>query len=61
MRTTRRSRRHARAFARRRHSNERDDPVTGGALALGTWQALYLAEHRTSGHTRKLVVHVHGD
>ena len=36
-------------------------PVTGGKLALGTWQALYVWEHRARPHTRRLVVHVHGD
>jgi secondary thiamine-phosphate synthase enzyme len=36
-------------------------PVTGGILALGTWQALYLAEHRLAPHSRELVVHVAGD
>jgi secondary thiamine-phosphate synthase enzyme len=35
-------------------------PVTAGALALGTWQAIYLWEHRASGHRRELVVHVLG-
>jgi secondary thiamine-phosphate synthase enzyme len=35
-------------------------PVTAGRLALGTWQALYLWEHRTSPHTRSLVVTVTG-
>lgn len=35
-------------------------PVTRGRLALGTWQAIYLWEHRTSPHTRRLVVHVQG-
>ena len=35
-------------------------PVTAGRLALGTWQAIYLWEHRTSPHTRTLVVHVQG-
>jgi secondary thiamine-phosphate synthase enzyme len=35
-------------------------PVTRGALALGTWQAIYVWEHRTSGHRRELVVHVAG-
>lgn len=33
-------------------------PVAGGTLALGTWQAVYLAEHRTRPHARKLVVTV---
>ncbi|MBV9949599.1 MAG: YjbQ family protein, partial [Myxococcales bacterium] len=36
-------------------------PVVRGALALGTWQALYLWEHRAEGHRRELVVHVAGD
>ena len=35
-------------------------PVTNGKLALGTWQALYLWEHRTSPHRRRVVVHVQG-
>lgn len=35
-------------------------PVTKGRLALGTWQALYLWEHRQAPHTRTLVVHVQG-
>jgi secondary thiamine-phosphate synthase enzyme len=36
-------------------------PVTEGRLALGTWQALYLWEHRRARHTRTLVVTVFGD
>jgi secondary thiamine-phosphate synthase enzyme len=35
-------------------------PVTEGRLALGTWQGLYLWEHRTRPHHRRLVVHVSG-
>jgi secondary thiamine-phosphate synthase enzyme len=35
-------------------------PVAGGRLVLGTWQALYLWEHRSAGHRRELVVHVAG-
>lgn len=35
-------------------------PVTGGRLALGTWQGIYLAEHRAAPHRRTLVVHVLG-
>jgi secondary thiamine-phosphate synthase enzyme len=35
-------------------------PVTGGRLALGTWQALYVWEHRARAHRRELVVHVTG-
>lgn len=36
-------------------------PVAGGRLALGTWQGVFLAEHRTSPHRRALVVHVFGE
>jgi secondary thiamine-phosphate synthase enzyme len=36
-------------------------PVSAGRLALGTWQALYLWEHRARPHTRRLVVHVVGE
>jgi len=35
-------------------------PVTGGKLGLGTWQALYLWEHRRAGHRREATVHVAG-
>lgn len=35
-------------------------PVEEGRLALGTWQALYLWEHRTLAHVRRLVVTVQG-
>ncbi len=35
-------------------------PVVGGRLALGRWQGIFLAEHRTKGHRRELVVHVTG-
>lgn len=31
-------------------------PISEGRLALGTWQALYLWEHRARPHTRELVV-----
>lgn len=36
-------------------------PIVGGALALGTWQALYLLEQRTRPHTRRVVLHVQGE
>ena len=36
-------------------------PVASGKLALGTWQALYLWEHRRSEHRRRLIVHVDGE
>jgi secondary thiamine-phosphate synthase enzyme len=31
-------------------------PVTGGALALGTWQGIYLVEHRRAPHSREIVL-----
>ena len=36
-------------------------PVLDGRLALGTWQGLYLLEHRLAGSERRLVVHVTGE
>ncbi len=36
-------------------------PVTDGRLGLGTWQGLYLFEHRRRPHTRRLTVHVWGE
>jgi secondary thiamine-phosphate synthase enzyme len=36
-------------------------PVTKGSLALGTWQGLYVWEHRRAPHSRSLVVHVQGE
>ncbi|UCG74284.1 MAG: YjbQ family protein [Chromatiales bacterium] len=36
-------------------------PVNGGACALGTWQGVYLWEHRTRSHRRRLLVTVHGE
>ncbi|GGK50274.1 secondary thiamine-phosphate synthase enzyme YjbQ [Salinarimonas ramus] len=35
-------------------------PVVDGALALGTWQGIYLVEHRDRPHRRELVVVVQG-
>jgi len=35
-------------------------PVSGGELALGTWQAIYVWEHRTAPHRRELIVTVWG-
>ena len=35
-------------------------PVVDGRLALGTWQGIFLAEHRARPHTRRLIVHVSG-
>jgi secondary thiamine-phosphate synthase enzyme len=31
-------------------------PVRSGKLALGTWQAIYLIEHRSRGHRREIVL-----
>ena len=31
-------------------------PVLGGKLAVGTWQGLYLAEHRSQPHRREIVL-----
>jgi secondary thiamine-phosphate synthase enzyme len=36
-------------------------PFTGGRLALGTWQGLYLWEHRTAPHRRRVTVHLLGE
>ena len=36
-------------------------PVVSGALALGTWQGIYLWEHRTHPHRRRVVVHILGE
>lgn len=35
-------------------------PIVDGELALGTWQALYLWEHRAAPHERRLIVTVLG-
>jgi secondary thiamine-phosphate synthase enzyme len=35
-------------------------PLTSGRCALGTWQGVYLWEHRHTGHTRRITVTVHG-
>lgn len=49
---------HARAAVTR---SSETIPVVRGRLALGTWQALYLWEHRARPHRRSLVVHVTGE
>jgi secondary thiamine-phosphate synthase enzyme len=36
-------------------------PVVGGAPVFGTWQALYLVEHRTNSHRREVVLCFIGD
>jgi secondary thiamine-phosphate synthase enzyme len=35
-------------------------PITAGRMVLGTWQGVYLFEHRTQPHARRIVVHVLG-
>jgi secondary thiamine-phosphate synthase enzyme len=36
-------------------------PVVDGRLALGTWQGIYLIEHRDRPHRREIVLHVAGN
>jgi secondary thiamine-phosphate synthase enzyme len=36
-------------------------PVIGGRLALGTWQGLFLVEHRARPHRREIALHLGGD
>lgn len=36
-------------------------PVSAGSLAMGAWQGIYLWEHRTSPHRRRLTVTLQGD
>ena len=36
-------------------------PITDGKLALGTWQGIYLWEHRLRSHHRKLTVTIQGE
>lgn len=35
-------------------------PVTGGAPVLGTWQGIYVYEHRARAHRREVVLHLIG-
>ncbi|NEP18704.1 MAG: YjbQ family protein [Leptolyngbya sp. SIO4C1] len=35
-------------------------PIVNGRLALGTWQGLYLWEHRQRGHRREVIIHISG-
>lgn len=36
-------------------------PVLGGRMRLGTWQGIYLAEHRRMPHRREIAAHVLGE
>ncbi len=36
-------------------------PITGGKLNLGTWQGIYLCEHRNNGGPRRIVITAFGE
>jgi secondary thiamine-phosphate synthase enzyme len=36
-------------------------PVADGRMMLGTWQGVFIAEHRLEGHTRSVAAHLLGD
>ena len=36
-------------------------PISNGSLALGTWQGIYLCEHRNRASSRSLVLTVQGE
>ena len=36
-------------------------PIAGGRMALGTWQGIFVFEHRTASHQRSIVVSVLGE
>ena len=36
-------------------------PVVAGGLALGTWQGIYVFEHRSRSHRRNIVLHLIGE
>lgn len=36
-------------------------PIVRGELVLGTWQGIYLWEHRTTPHRRQLILHLLGE
>src|SRR5216110_3609262 len=36
-------------------------PISEGRLTLGTWQGIYLWEHRTAAHRRKIALHLLGE
>lgn len=41
------------------HTSE-NIPISGGRLVLGTWQGIYLWEHRQRGNQREIIIHVSG-
>lgn len=36
-------------------------PIQNGRLALGTWQGIYLGEHRIHGGNRRIIATIHGE
>ena len=36
-------------------------PVVNGELSLGTWQGVYLFEHRSHPHRRSVILHLLGE
>jgi len=36
-------------------------PISKGRFNMGTWQGIYLCEHRDGGGSRKLIVTIHGE
>lgn len=36
-------------------------PIKNGALVLGTWQGIYLCEHRNHGGARRIIITINGD
>ena len=36
-------------------------PISKGSLQLGTWQGIYLCEHRKNPHTRKIIATINGE
>jgi len=36
-------------------------PITNGKLNLGTWQGIYLCEHRNYGGSRKVIITINGE
>ena len=36
-------------------------PIAGGRMVLGTWQGIYLWEHRDGSHHRSVVLHLQSD
>jgi secondary thiamine-phosphate synthase enzyme len=36
-------------------------PVSGGRMVLGTWQGIYVFEHRSVSHRREVVLHLFGE